>query len=78
MFVTVPIVVPFTTTDAPGIVLPSSLEVTVPEISLVCAKRTCNPMKLRKASNSEILFIDINFNVKIKIRKYSHSEISKK
>jgi hypothetical protein len=67
MFVIVPSVVPFTTTDAPGMEVPSSAEVTVPEMSLVCANTTCNPMKTRNASNSEIFFIDINLLLKLKI-----------
>ena len=58
MSVTVPKDEPFTTTEAPGIELPSSLEVTDPEISLVCAKTTYNPINPRKASKSEIFFID--------------------
>jgi len=70
MLVTVPSVVPLMTTEAPGIELPSSAEVTVPEMSLVCANTTCNPINARNASNSEIFFIDINLLVKIKIKTF--------
>ncbi len=56
--VMVPSVVPLTETETPGIVLPSSAEVTVPVISLVCAKTDCKPI-VKIASNNAICFIEI-------------------
>jgi hypothetical protein len=63
----VPTVVPFATTEAPGIVDPSSAEVTIPVTSLVWAKMECMPTNSRNASNNGIFFIDNNLMLKIVI-----------
>ena len=55
----VPLVVPFTTTDAPGIEEPSSPEVTFPVTLRSCAAKLANAKQLNKMQNS-ILFIRIN------------------
>jgi hypothetical protein len=63
MAVMVPMEVPETTTDTPGMVDPSSELVTVPETYLPWAFKACNPVRIKASNKSPIFLIDLFLNV---------------